>query len=69
MTRSILVVDDDPRIRRSLARALAGNGAEVRVVETAEEALAILGAMRPDVLLTDVRLPGSDGIELLRPLR
>jgi DNA-binding NtrC family response regulator len=69
MTRSILIVDDDPRVRRSLARALAENGTQLRVVETAEVALGVLGTARPDVLLTDVRLPGIGGIELLRLVR
>jgi two-component system, NtrC family, response regulator HydG len=69
MFRRILVVDDDARIRASLLRALAPQATDVRVADTAESALAALAASRPDVLLTDMRMPGMNGLELLRLVR
>ena len=69
MTRRVLVVDDDPLIRRSLAEALAEDGFDVTVAEDGERALAALHAAAPDVVLSDVRMPGLDGLALLDVLR
>lgn len=69
MKRSLLIVDDDPRIRASLARALTGEKSDVAVAASAEEALGAIGKAAPDVVLSDVRMPGMNGIELLRLLR
>ena len=68
MATRILVVDDDPSIRQALSQALA-QSADVRVAATAEEALSGLAVSAPDVILSDVRMPGLDGIELLRLVR
>ena len=67
--RRILVVDDDAGIRNSLAAALAASGTEVRVAENAERALASVAERVPDLVFTDVRMPGMDGSELLKLLR
>jgi DNA-binding NtrC family response regulator len=67
--RRVLVVDDDAQIRESISRALSDRVDEIRAVGTAEEALGVIAGFRPRVVLTDVRLPGMDGIELLRVLR
>ena len=69
MTRSILIVDDDPVIRASLAEALADDGAVVTVAEDGAQALAQFEHAAPDVVLSDVRMPDVDGLELLRTLR
>ncbi len=69
MKRSILIVDDDAWIRDSLTDALSRSGNEVRAAEHAEAALAALAESPADVVLTDVRMPGMDGLELLRLLR
>ena len=69
MKRSILLVDDDPRILTALSEAIAADGSEVRTAPSAEAALAALGACPADVVLTDLRMPGIDGIELLRLVR
>ena len=69
MTRRVLVVDDDPAIRTSLAEALSDDGIAVTVAESAERALAVIGEAAPDVVLSDVRMAGLDGLELLKMLR
>jgi DNA-binding NtrC family response regulator len=69
MTRRVLVVDDDPTVRASLADALRGEGIDVAVAEDGLRALGALTASMPDVVLTDVRMPEMDGLELLRELR
>ena len=58
MPRRLLIVDDDPTIRTSLAEALADNGTtEVRVAEGPHRALALIDEAAPDVVLSDVRMP------------
>jgi DNA-binding NtrC family response regulator len=69
MTKRILLVDDDPTIRESLAEALADGATEVRTAETAERALALLADGSADVVVSDVRMPGLDGVALLRLVR
>ncbi|UCC25210.1 MAG: sigma-54-dependent Fis family transcriptional regulator [Gemmatimonadales bacterium] len=69
MERSILVVDDDERIRASLPGALQDEVDQVRVAESGERALAELAEHPVDIVLTDVRMPGMDGLELLTLLR
>ena len=62
---SVLVVDDDKNTRDGLARALASKY-EVLLAEGGEKALGILRGRRVDILLTDVRMPGMDGLTLLQ---
>ncbi len=70
MSRRLLIVDDDPTIRTSLAEALADNGTtEVRVAEGPHRALAMVSDAAPDVVLSDVRMPEMDGIAFLKVLR
>jgi DNA-binding NtrC family response regulator len=65
----ILIVDDDVSIRASLSEALAEAGLEVSTAESGEQALSLLTAQAPDLVLSDVRMGGISGIELLRLLR
>ena len=65
----ILVVDDNPDDLFLIRRDLLALGHRVVGVSTAREALDHLGRGRPDVLMTDVGLPGMDGHELARRLR
>jgi DNA-binding NtrC family response regulator len=67
-TARILIVDDEPLIRQTLAEYLDQEGFAVTCCGTAEEALAAAGTERFDVALLDVQLPGMDGIELLERL-
>jgi DNA-binding NtrC family response regulator len=69
MKRSVLVVDDDPRIRTSLVSALQGEEMSIRSAESAETALAALVEEPTDVVLTDVKMPGMTGLDLLRMLK
>ena len=68
MPRRVLVVDDDPSIRQALTQTLGGE-MDVRAAESAERALNALGDGTTDVVLSDVRMPGLDGISLLRLVR
>jgi PAS domain S-box-containing protein len=65
----ILVVDDDPDARVALRAVLEDRGALVLLATSASEARKHMAALRPDVLVTDIRLPGEDGYVLLRALR
>ena len=65
----ILVIDDDEDGRDLTAMVLAQAGATVDAAASAAEALEILGTNQPDVLVTDIRLPGEDGYGLIRQIR
>ena len=68
MTR-VLVVDDEPQIRRALATNLRARDYEVDLAATGEEALRLAAERHPDVVILDIGLPGIDGIEVVRGLR
>lgn len=65
----LLVVDDDPRVRRFVRDVLVEAGHDVTAVRDAESAVARLLAVRPDVFVIDIHLPGMDGLSLTRELR
>lgn len=69
MSARVLVVDDEPEIRRALRTGLGYHGFDVRAVDTGEEALRQAAAWRPDVVLLDLGLPGIDGFQVLDRLR
>jgi len=66
---AVLVVDDDPDARHLIATLLEERGARVTTAGSAEEALTELAAAIPDVLLSDVDMPGQDGYSLMRAVR
>ena len=68
MTR-VLVVDDEPQIRRALSTNLKARGYDVDLAPTGEEALRLAAEHRPDVVVLDLGLPGIDGIEVVEGLR
>jgi two-component system, OmpR family, KDP operon response regulator KdpE len=68
MTR-VLVVDDEPQIRRALSTNLRARGYEVELAATGEEALQLVVDRHPDVVVLDLGLPGIDGLEVVRSLR
>jgi two-component system, OmpR family, response regulator MprA len=65
----VLVVDDDPPLRRMLARTLAAEGYEVTVAADGGGALAEVERTAPDVIVLDVAMPGVDGLTVARRLR
>jgi two-component system nitrogen regulation response regulator GlnG len=65
----VWLVDDDASIRWVLERALRNDGMAPRAFEAAEGALDALRRDTPDVLITDIRMPGASGLELLRRIR
>jgi len=67
--RRILVVDDEADARELLATILNRAGADVTVVASADEALETLRRWRPDVLVSDIGMPGDDGYVLIRKVR
>jgi two-component system nitrogen regulation response regulator GlnG len=66
---NVWVVDDDASIRWVLERALRQGGMEPTAFEEAASALTALRREQPDVLVTDIRMPGRSGLELLEELR
>ncbi len=69
MAYSILVVDDEVNIRKSLEGVLADEGFRVTTAETGERALEFLSRHPADAIVLDVWLPGMDGLEALRRIR
>ena len=67
--RRILVVDDDPDTSELLKTLLGTCGAEVRVAGSSAQAIEILDRWIPDVLVSDIGLPGEDGYALMRRVR
>ncbi|HVK55867.1 MAG TPA: phosphate regulon transcriptional regulator PhoB [Burkholderiales bacterium] len=69
MAATILVVEDEPAIRELLTIALEVHGNEVRLAESAEEAMVQVDKELPDLILLDWMLPGASGVEFARRLR
>jgi two-component system response regulator AtoC len=69
MKRVVLVVDDDRRGRRLLQIMVEGLGLESAAAENGDEALRVIDAQKIDVVVTDLRMPGMSGIDLLKRIR
>jgi CheY-like chemotaxis protein len=65
----VLVVDDEADTRELFRVGLGQCGAEVMTAGSAREALAAIEERRPDLLLSDIGMPGEDGYELIRKVR
>ena len=65
----LLVVDDDPGLLRLLTIRLRAENYDVEAVESASAALAALARVRPDLVLTDLRMDQMDGIGLLKEIQ
>ncbi len=65
----VLVVEDDPTIRRGLAAELAANGYDVLEAADGRQGAALFASGAPDLVLTDLAMPVSDGFELIREVR
>ena len=69
MTHRILVVDDEPQIRRALSLHLGARGYEVFQADTGERAIQTAATEHPDLVLLDLGLPGMDGVLVIQALR
>ena len=63
------MVDDEPDARELVTRILEHQGAKVTTAESTEDALGILRTSSPDVLVSDIGMPGTDGYQLIRTIR
>jgi len=66
---NILVVDDEPQIRRVLRSTLSFRGYTISEATSGEEAVEMVGKLKPDLILLDVNLPGISGVEACREIR
>jgi signal transduction histidine kinase len=69
MKATILLVDDEPDIREVLSLPLSDLGYRVQEAETGSQALELFRATQPSIVLTDIKMPGMDGIELLQKIK
>jgi EAL domain-containing protein (putative c-di-GMP-specific phosphodiesterase class I)/ActR/RegA family two-component response regulator len=65
----VLVVDDEPMLLEAIAQALRLAGHDVRTALNGHEAVVLLDAQKFDAIVSDVRMPGMDGIQFLRAVR
>src|ERR1700721_364517 len=69
MAERVLVVDDEAQITRVLRTALSAQGYDVRAANDPEEALHLFEEWSPDLIVTDLMMPGMSGVELCRRVR
>lgn len=69
MAKRLLVVDDEPNLLRAVGAVLRGEGFEVSTARSGREALVLVAQNAPDLIVSDVRMPGMDGFALARKLR
>jgi len=67
--RKVLLIDDSEMSLRLISAALMGAGYEVRTTDDVHDLSSALGGWRPDVILTDVEMPGITGVELCRLIK
>ena len=65
----VLVIDDDPMVRYAIARLLTNNGYEVATAEDGERGFAYLAKEAPAVVITDLIMPGQEGMETIHRLK
>ena len=65
----ILVVDDEAQIARLLKTTLSARGYLIRTAVDGDDALLIMRGWTPDLVITDLRMPNVDGVELCRTIR
>jgi DNA-binding NarL/FixJ family response regulator len=69
MTKRLLVVDDEPNLLRAVAVCLRAEGYDVVTARSGQEALVRVAESVPDLVVSDIRMPGMDGFQLARQLR
>lgn len=68
MTTRVLVVDDEPQIRRALSINLRAHGYQVDLAQDGEHALELAARHHPNVVILDLTLPGTHGVDVIRGL-
>ena len=63
------ILDDDPSIRWVLHKAFERSGYQVQVFERADELTRALDSKVPDTIISDIRMPGTDGLALLKQIK
>ena len=69
MPGRILIIDDEPQITRVLRAALSAQGYDVRTANEPEEGLQVYRDWTPDLVVTDLMMPGMSGVEVTRAIR
>ncbi len=69
MPDRILILDDEPQITRVLRAALSAQGYDVRIANDPEEGLQLYRDWAPDLVITDLMMPGMSGVEVTRAIR
>jgi len=69
MKKKILVIDDDTSLRRVLEYNLQESGYEVQAASSGEEGLYLFGKSQPDLVITDMKMPGMDGLMVLKSIK
>lgn len=69
MAKRLLVVDDDPGLLLAVSETLRAEGYDVKTARRGAEALIIVAQTLPDLIISDIRMPGMDGYQLVRNLR
>ena len=64
-----VIIEDEPQIRRFVRAALEAEGWQVHEADTVKKGLTEAGTRKPDLLVVDLGLPDSDGLELIRDVR
>ena len=69
MAKRLLVVDDDPGLLLAVSETLRAEGYDVKTARRGTEAMMIVAQSLPDLIISDIRMPGMDGYQLVRALR
>ena len=69
MRRKLLIIDDDVLVRRSIAVYLRDSGFDVFEAVDAAELQVAVNEFQPELVITDLRMPGADGLQVLRDLK
>ena len=69
MSKRILLIDHDPLVSKSVGKLLAQQGYEVKTAGSAIEALTLAAQFEFDLIISDIRMPGKNGVEAIREIR